>query len=137
MRWLPWRAEVRCSSSSAAESLCTGPHTKCACACVCVHGPVRIMGRFSSIRLILLTPGRAAFVLVKGRHVIQTKALGRSCGLIPLAGPAESLPPFLRFLPLPPFLRFPASPLFQPRLVRIHALHHAGACALKALRALE
>ena len=95
---------------------------------MCVHGPVRIMGRFSSIRLILLTPGRAAFVLVKGRHVIQTKALGRSCGLIPLAGPAESLPPFLRF---------PASPLFQPRLVRIHALHHAGACALKALRALE
>lgn len=48
-----------------------------------------VLFKFSSIRLILLTPGRAAFVLVKGRHVIQTKALGRSCGLIPLAGPAE------------------------------------------------
>ena len=49
--------------------------------------------RFASIKLVLLTPGRAAFVLVKGRHVIQTKALGRSCGLIPLVGAAESPPP--------------------------------------------
>ena len=45
------------------------------------------------MRLMLLAPGRAALVLVKGRHVIQTKALGRSCGLIPLAGPAQCVPP--------------------------------------------
>jgi len=48
-----------------------------------------VLFKFSNMRLMLLAPGRAALVLVKGRHVIQTKALGRSCGLIPLAGPAQ------------------------------------------------
>jgi hypothetical protein len=45
------------------------------------------------MRLMLLAPGRAAFVLVSGRHVMETKALGRSCGLIPLGGPAGYLLP--------------------------------------------
>ena len=48
-----------------------------------------VLFKFSRLRLLLLAPGRAAFVLTPGRHVINTAALGRSCGLIPLAGPAE------------------------------------------------
>jgi len=52
--------------------------------------------RYGGIKLVLLTPGRAAFVLVQGRHVIQAKGLGRSCGLIPLAGPARCAPLLLK-----------------------------------------
>ena len=48
-----------------------------------------VLFKFSRLRLLLLAPGRAAFVLSPGRHVINTAALGRSCGLIPLAGPAD------------------------------------------------
>lgn len=48
-----------------------------------------VLFKFSRIKLVLLSPGRAAFVLVPGRHAIDTKSLGRSCGLIPLAGPAK------------------------------------------------
>eukprot|EP00277_Geminigera_cryophila_P017218 CAMPEP_0179439846 /NCGR_PEP_ID=MMETSP0799-20121207/23462_1 /TAXON_ID=46947 /ORGANISM="Geminigera cryophila, Strain CCMP2564" /LENGTH=306 /DNA_ID=CAMNT_0021222637 /DNA_START=177 /DNA_END=1094 /DNA_ORIENTATION=+ len=48
-----------------------------------------VLFKYGGIKLVLLTPGRAAFVLVQGRHVIQAKGLGRSCGLIPLAGPAR------------------------------------------------
>ena len=80
-RWHWSATEARGVAGADARGACRDGTSNCCC-----------WLRFASIKLVLLTPGRAAFVLVKGRHVIQTKALGRSCGLIPLVGAAESPP---------------------------------------------